>query len=321
MVESKKVSIIVPVYNTEKYVDKCLNSLLKQRYRNIEIIVINDGSSDKSLEVVKRIAEQNSDVIKVIDCSNHGVSYARNYGIRVASGEFITFVDSDDWVDMHYLENLVDGYKNDVDISMIGYRTVTEEGDVLFQTKDTGKCIYSQKEVFERINNPTLFQGYVTNKLFKRKIIIDNEIFFDESIKVLEDYLFCCKYLSHVRGGYYNPKSQYNYLQRKSSVMKGTGISRNPSQIKALEQVRRIEIDSTVFNDEIKDRLSNLMIAVYYSNELFIKYDKKTIIKYVDMINEVNGNLTAKHRIMLVIMKHFSYLSFVISRLISKRRA
>ena len=100
-----KISIIVPVYNTEKYLSKCLNSLIKQTYKDIEIIVVNDGSKDKSLEIAKKFAKQDNR-IKVFNKENGGLSSARNFGIEKASGEYIGFVDSDDYIKENMFEIL-----------------------------------------------------------------------------------------------------------------------------------------------------------------------------------------------------------------------
>ncbi|MBQ9920107.1 MAG: glycosyltransferase family 2 protein, partial [Clostridia bacterium] len=103
---NKKVSIIVPVYNVAEYLEDCLNSLVNQSYENIEIISINDGSKDNSLEILKTFAEKDLR-IKVFDNENHGVSYTRNFGIKNCTGDYIAFVDSDDIVAKNYIEVLV----------------------------------------------------------------------------------------------------------------------------------------------------------------------------------------------------------------------
>ena len=103
----KLVSIIVPVYNVEKYIDKCVRSLLKQDYGNIEVILVDDGSPDKSGYIIDRLKEEDNRIV-VIHQENHGVSSARNAGMAVASGEYITFVDGDDWVDANYVTYFVD---------------------------------------------------------------------------------------------------------------------------------------------------------------------------------------------------------------------
>ena len=110
------VSVIVPVYNVEKYVAKCLDSLISQTYDNIQIIIVNDGSSDRSLDIVERYKNIDSRV-KVYNKKNGGLSDARNTGIKYAEGEFICFVDSDDWVSNDYVEALISMFEEKVDIT------------------------------------------------------------------------------------------------------------------------------------------------------------------------------------------------------------
>lgn len=106
-----KISIIVPVYNTEKFLEKCLNSLINQTLKDIEIICINDGSTDKSLQILEKFANKDKR-IQIINQTNSGLSVARNIGIKKAKGEYIGFVDSDDWVDLNFFEQLYINVKN-----------------------------------------------------------------------------------------------------------------------------------------------------------------------------------------------------------------
>jgi len=124
---SYKISIIVPIYNSEKYLRKCINSLLCQSYSNLEIILVNDGSKDKSGEICEEYALLDSR-IKVIHTENCGQASARNTGLTVAKGEYIGFVDSDDWVDNDMYETLINMIgKYDADIAECGFRLVYDD--------------------------------------------------------------------------------------------------------------------------------------------------------------------------------------------------
>ena len=119
-----KISVIVPIYNVEQYVERCLNSIIENTYKNLEIICINDGSTDNSLKILEKIAE-NEQRIKIIDKINGGVSSARNIGLDVATGDYIAFVDSDDWVHNRYFEILLDfAIKEEADIVACDYKQV-----------------------------------------------------------------------------------------------------------------------------------------------------------------------------------------------------
>ena len=115
-----KISVIVPVYNTGKYLDKCISSIVNQDYKNLQLILIDDGSSDNSLEILKKW-ELKDDRILILSEKHKGVSHARNIGIKKAEGEFIAFIDSDDWVIDKYFSTLISDVKDSIDISAFCY--------------------------------------------------------------------------------------------------------------------------------------------------------------------------------------------------------
>ena len=123
----KKVSVVVPVYNTEKYLDICLNSLVNQTIDDIEIIIVNDGSTDNSIKIIKKYMKQYPEKIVLLDQKNSGISVARNNGISIAKGEFIGFVDSDDFVELNMYENLYNAIKNTKsDIVVCDYKNIIQ---------------------------------------------------------------------------------------------------------------------------------------------------------------------------------------------------
>jgi glycosyltransferase involved in cell wall biosynthesis len=120
-----KVSVIVPVYNVYEYIEKCLDSLVNQTYKNIEIILINDGSTDNSLDIIKKYQKKHENII-VINQENHGQGYARNKGIEKSNGEFIMFVDSDDYVDTDIVKKLVGSIKDNDAVVCNIYKVINE---------------------------------------------------------------------------------------------------------------------------------------------------------------------------------------------------
>ncbi|MBE6534229.1 MAG: glycosyltransferase [Ruminococcaceae bacterium] len=210
-----KISVIVPVYNVEKYISSCLDSILSQTHTDLEIICVNDGSTDSSGQILDEYAKKDSR-IKVFHKENGGVSSARNLALENATGEYIGFVDSDDYIapDMYssLLSNIVD---NNADIAECGIAYVTENGDA----KNGVSKVYSlseQKQILKAFFLKDM--GIVIwNKIFKSEIV--NNQRFNENYKIGEDSLFlynCLKDANKIVGidtvGYY-------YLQRESSVM------------------------------------------------------------------------------------------------------
>ena len=208
------VSIIVPIFNGEEYIDRCIGSILKQSYMNIEVILVDDGSNDNSRQICERY-EENDCRVKLICKKNSGVSAARNTGIESAKGEYIQFVDVDDYMDENMTESLVTSMKNNVDFVICGYKNIYEKGIVVkntisdisrFCTK--GEFLNEFGVFFKRllINSPW-------NKLYKKSIIIDNELMFDVNMRLGEDLLFNLKYLDKCRDIDVLPIYPYNYYQ------------------------------------------------------------------------------------------------------------
>lgn len=189
-----KASIIVPVYNVEDVLERCIDSILSQKYADFELILIDDGSTDKSGEICDRYGREDARV-EVYHIANSGVSEARNVGISKAKGEYITFIDSDDYVDATFLENLID---EDYDFVRISYSIVDENGSY----KDNA---ISKEEVYNRISNSDIIHllknGYLNGavcKLYRRSVIESNRIAFDKKINFGEDTLFTVEYLLHI---------------------------------------------------------------------------------------------------------------------------
>lgn len=188
-----KVSVIVPVYNAEKTIKKAVCSILNQSYADLEIILINDGSMDNSLNICIEFAEKDNRVV-VFSKNNAGVSSARNMGLEVAQGDFCCFVDSDDWIEKDYIERLVQSMKS-VDCVIAGY--TKEIGDDENYSYLTDR-IYDLKNISDSQICPLFSFGFIHpcwNKLFKMTIINENQIKFDTKIHISEDSVFCINYL------------------------------------------------------------------------------------------------------------------------------
>ncbi|MCM3150853.1 glycosyltransferase [Priestia megaterium] len=212
---SSLVSIIVPVYNVEKYLKRCIESIINQDYKNIEVIIVNDGSTDDSNKILQDF-ERVDNRICVINKENGGLSSARNVGLRRAKGDFICFVDSDDWIDHLMITKMIKiCIQENADIVQCGYREVYENrtiGKVVkLDEKDfTGKSITSI--YFSNID----FHTVVWNKIYKRSIL--NEISFVEG-KQYEDTMASFEMLLKSKRLYNISDVFYNYYQRDNSIM------------------------------------------------------------------------------------------------------
>lgn len=200
----KKVSIIIPVYNVAEYLPKCLESAVGQSYKNTEIICVDDGSTDSSPAILSEFAEKDSR-IRIIHQENQGLSGARNTGISCATGDYIDFLDGDDWIDLHTIGQAVDAAeKNHADVVMWGYVREFPAGpsekkifdsDKIFDKSQTKNLIQRRIVglVGEELSNPENADAIVTawGKLYRRDIITENHIeFVDTKLIGTEDALF-----------------------------------------------------------------------------------------------------------------------------------
>lgn len=192
----EKISIIVPIYNAEKTINRCIDSLLKQTYKNIEIILINDGSIDNSLLICKNYAAKDKRVV-VINKSNGGVSSARNAGIVKVSGNYIMFCDSDDYVYDNWCEEMYKMYKDNY-LIMCGYNMIKDKKIINSIIPKSISKIVDKNKVME-LENYGFFSPF--NKLYNAKIIKNNNIYFDSNLNFGEDLIFNLSYLMHISKG------------------------------------------------------------------------------------------------------------------------
>lgn len=204
--ENIRISVIVPIYNTEKFLRKCIESIVNQTLQEIEIILINDGSTDNSHNICLEYAEKYPEKIRYINNKNIGCSATRNLGIELAQGEYIAFVDSDDYIEKTMYEELWnEKEKNNSDIVVCGmtYINIIEKIEKISIPKIKNKHDYFSTQ--NRIANPI-------NKIFNKKLIGDNEIKFPINTHYAEDLVFCFKAYLSTRNISSISKSFYNYI-------------------------------------------------------------------------------------------------------------
>lgn len=216
--EEEKISVLVPVYNSEKYLVKCIGSILNQTYKNIELIIINDGSNDKSYDIIEEYKNKDSRII-VIHTENKGVSHARNVALDNAKGNFITFVDSDDYIDEDYLDILYKTLKKEnADISTCNCRFIEEDTNKSY-TKNFGidkVLIMDSEKAVENLFYYNYIRHSPWGKLYKKELF--NNLKYIEN-KNYEDLELTYKIFLQAKKIVYIPNSKYNYLLRKGSII------------------------------------------------------------------------------------------------------
>lgn len=216
----EKVSIIVPIYNVESYIGKCLLSIINQDYKNLEIICINDGSTDNSEDVVLKYQKKDKRLI-YIKKENGGLSSARNKGIEIATGEFICFIDSDDWIELNFVSKMVANLKkNDADITVCNIKFVYSNGDeknTPFKIKNNMEL--NTKEALIELFKGNMLQNHAVNKLYKLSLFKENKISFPNG-KIYEDVFTTYKLFAASKKIYVFNDYLYYYLQqREGSIL------------------------------------------------------------------------------------------------------
>ncbi|MCM1251267.1 MAG: glycosyltransferase [Clostridium sp.] len=246
--QNKKVSLIIPVYNTENYLERCLESAVSQTYQNMEIICIDDGSTDNSGRIVDEFAKRDGRVL-AIHQPNKGESNARNTGLRAAAGDYIGFMDCDDWIEPDMYESLVKALEKDnADMAIAGfYREFEEPGKqrITVQNEKTvePKSFDGQmllRYLYERDAYRTF--AYIWDKLYKREVVyngIDGPIVFDESMKLGGDVLYLAQCALNTGRAVYVDKTFYHYLQRDVSGCHLPDLARKQDNIRAYRMVQQ----------------------------------------------------------------------------------
>lgn len=254
MVNKINVSVIVPAYNVEKYIEKTLRSIMEQSLKEIEIIVINDGSKDETLSIIKKLMIEDERII-LINKINSGVSQARNDGIKIAKGEYISFIDGDDWIEKDFYR---DCYKYGVDnkldmVATDAYVDYFRKKRSKYLKEFESEKIISKKEYLEQFYKNNCLK-VVWNKIIKKDILIKNNLFFLEDVLSGEDMNLSIK-LGYIvsKIGKIN-KAYYHYIQYPHSITKQKTSNKIYPFLKSFDDIKEFikKIDNKLLEQDIE---------------------------------------------------------------------
>ena len=270
------VSIIIPVYNTEKYIDRCLESVLAQTHSKLEILLVDDGSSDSSGAICDSYAKKDERV-RVFHLQNGGVSSARNYGIEKASGEYIIFVDSDDWLEADAVERMVERISADgVDLSVF---SLTFEYVGFSDKLKIYSAVYTPYEYFTDSEQNIAYICSPCNKIYRAQIMLDNNIRFTPGIKYGEDFTFNVNYLGYTNKLSLHDESYYHY----DCTRDGSGVKRlyedYDKYILEMNSAFSILLDSLEIPDSDRIRIDFMKDRWEYAVSVCINSQNKTEYK------------------------------------------
>ena len=270
-----KISIIVPVYNTEKFLEKCLNSLINQTLKDIEIICINDGSTDKSLQILEKFANKDKR-IQIINQTNSGLSVARNIGIKKAKGEYIGFVDSDDWVDLNFFEQLyINVKKYNADIGAAGIKRVRSYKWKYHIKLEKEEVIQDTNKKFKKCDVPE--KCYVWNKIYKLSELQKLNINFEPNV-YFEDRLFTAQVLINLKTLVTVPDIYYNYWTNPNSIVKTKSKKKSKDSQYTKEKLMKYLKENNVNLDHYYTQIKKFkFLGLTFLKIKYYKYKKELI--------------------------------------------
>lgn len=255
------ISVIVPVYNVKSYLSACLDSILNQNFDSYEIIVVDDGSTDGSGELAEQYASHHIDKIRVLHQENQGLGGARNTGIKAAKGEYVAFIDSDDWIQPNMLSALwKEIQQTSADIAVCGLLCVAETGAVVGHVVEAKPqhvplCFAEHKDIL--FCNPS-----ACNKLYRKSLFIDNDIWFPSHVWY-EDIRTIPKLYTVSSSIVFTDQCLYCYLQRSGSIMNNSNVGRNREILDAFDELRSFYYNCGLWNS-FQNELSYLAISHLY---------------------------------------------------------
>ena len=270
-----KVSVVVPIYNVEQYLNKCIDSIVNQTYKDLEIILVDDGATDSGPSICDKWKEKDDRVI-VIHKENGGLSSARNAGLEIASGDYIMFEDSDDWLELSIIEKCVERIEQDQsDLVIFGYKKVDENGKNLGDFT-FGNEIFTKEEISNQLHKRILEMsfGYAWNKLYRLSVIKESGIKSDGIIIDREDLYFNLQLLNFIKTISYLDCVGYYYLQRKTSLLHNSDLSRIKNVEIFGEKIKNLDLEEDVKNMVLLHYLSDALIKNVIWNKNLSKKQK-----------------------------------------------
>lgn len=310
-----KLSIIVPVYNGEKYINQTVDSILAQTFKDFELILINDGSTDRTREILEKCKEKDKR-LRVIHQENSGPGAARNVGIREARGEYIGFVDGDDCVDKKMYEKLLDAVgDNKVEMAMCGYTEKRDQDEIIVCANLRDKEVLLQKDIEDNIISTFIKSvnfGYfsLVNKIYYKKFIVENDLLLEEDRRQGEDWWFNIRAFCKLKSFVYIDEPLYYYIRQNSESLMNAYNEKNMDYLnRGYEQIIPVAKKYRLDTDELEIRR---LVNIYGYLRATMKFNRKRFFYVRDTkIDWFQTNeLLKKHRKKLLIRVQIFYKLF-----------
>ena len=293
-----KLTVIVAAYNVEKYIEKCLESLLNQTYKNLEILVVNDGSTDNTKQIIEKY-EKKSENLKLLNKENGGLSSARNFGLQNTETEYVTFVDGDDYLELNTYEVIMKKVEEEkTDLGIFNFKKVYSQKII---NSKLDEKVYIKNFLKYLFSKSTETDIVVWNKVFKADIILKNQIYF-ENRAYFEDTGFIFRYLYFVEKVSLVEVPLYNYIQRENSITKKFNsiiISSCENTYKIIKEFYKKNNEYEKYKNEIEDMYLRMKIytlnnSLEYGGNYNFELTWQEILK---------TQIPLKHRVALFLLK------------------
>lgn len=296
------VSIIIPIYNTEKYLSRCIGSVINQTYKELEIICVDDGSTDGSELILDELAKRDSR-IRAIHKKNGGESSARNVGLKVMTGEYVGFMDCDDWIEPDMYEKLVSiAVENEVDIvASAWFKDFDKESVRIENQLPVLPKVFGKEELLRYLYMRDSYRGftYMWNKLYKKSLFCDNDdefILFDEDLVLGGDVLCLGRLALKTQRAFYLDEAFYHYYQRNTSGSHTVDLNKRKDWLKAYKKLikyieeQKIKTDALVWIKRLLAYHSSNVAELAYEqgNSIVLRECQQIMLKYSEEYYKTN---------------------------------
>ena len=304
-----KISVIIPVYNTEKYIEKCLESLENQSMKDFEVIIVNDGSKDNSKNVIKNYIQSSKLNIKYLEKENGGLASARNYGVERATGKYLSFLDSDDYLDKDTFSLLEKYIDDEVDLIKFKMKTVDENENIIEKIDGPVFSVCSGEEGYGKLCTLDKYMDPACIYLYRKEFFVENN--FKYKLRYHEDFGLTSLIIVQAKTFVSTEYFCYNYLQTEESLTRSKDDSKNIDRAKDMLS----HYDNMLAVIDACDNISNKtkeLVKRYYTNSVVLKADtlkgkerKKYIkeIKYRQMYKNIKPE-NLKQKIKRFLLKY-----------------
>lgn len=290
------ISVIIPVYNTENYLSKCLDSVINQTYDNLEIIVVNDGSTDNSLSIIKKYANKDKRIV-VIDKENGGGAEARNVALDLAKGDYYAFVDSDDYIEIDMYEKMLEHlHKNNAEMAICSFRTTLENK----RNKDIKDVVYNTHELMKEIFLDETITSHFWRKLYPARVFEGNRF---PNKKVVHDMSLDHILLSQINSAVYFDDDLYIYRNDNTSNLSNSNAKNiNSSLNRAKVMLERLEFADKKYPDLsyiLIPKVTMFLLSSYAKLNVFYKEDKENMDYVVKNIKKKKKRILSSNNVPL----------------------